>query len=376
MKFLKFVIVLLLIGAIATASYYLLDHYQVFAKKELTHINQGQAIPFEKDEDIYFFKDGFIITGSNPRYFDSRGRKINNPFSQDDLLDEEGALRIKLTAGNYICTELNNIYDTTTRPFKRVFDNSDNLNIWDMKDAETSILIIVEQGEKVLEPYALLKNSGLLLSYDGRGDAKYLEASIDKSSKGVSLLSLSLDSLIPISRVFNYANINEAYGAISIEDQIFFDIYRLDPYIILIGTDRIVCYNISGQQMWTVENPSKSSYQAVYKDNSLLLYFNESLSFEGQSANGIKIDRTGSISLLNMPVHLTSISSYKKGYVALEFGNTLILLDDKGGVKKRHKIDGLAKGLYISEYQEETFYIRGRDNTLEIYVNQRKDEQD
>jgi hypothetical protein len=62
--------------------------------------------------------------------------------------------------------------------------------------------------------------------------------------------------------------------------------------------------------------------------------------------------------------------------VALEFGNTLILLDDKGGVKKRHKIDGLAKDLYISEYQEETFYIRGRDNTLEIYVNQRKDEQD
>ncbi|HZK34321.1 MAG TPA: hypothetical protein VFD33_03290 [Bacillota bacterium] len=376
MRFVKFLLIVLLVAALATASYFLLDHFNLLNSKELTPLYMSQSIPFGKDEDIHFYKNGFIITGEGSRYYNGQGLKANNPFSQDDQMAGNDHISIKFAVGNYICTESDIIYDTTLVPFKPVFENTDNLSIYDMKEGQDFLVLLIEESENIVQPRVLINNTDFLLSYDGRGDSRYLSSSIYRDSKDLSILSISLDTPTPITRIFNYTNRNEAYGAITVEDQLLYDIYRIKSHVILIGTDTIICYNINGQKVWTVDNPSKASYEVVYSGGDLLLYFNDLVRQEDRGGNTIRVNGEGDFEFMDLPKYLSNINPYNNEYIAAELGNTLVFFDGRGQAKKRYRMEGLVRELYVSEYHEDMFYIKTQENTLAIYTNQRKDEQD
>ncbi len=375
MRFVKLLVIILVIAALGAVSYFMLGGRNKTQAYVLAQVSTARPVPFGEDEDIHFFSEGFIITGPQSRFYNYSGSEISKPFTHDDLLYENGGIDIALHTENYLITGSGHIYSTLSVPFKRIYDNPENHSIAGAREGADFLLILLARDEYDVEPYILVNGSSFLLSLDGRGNTKYAASAVTKGAKSLSLLCYSLDTPVPATRVFHYKNRNELFGVISEKDRLLYDIYMQEDYIILIGTNSIICYNIYGDRLWEVENTYKSSYESVYAEDGLLLYFQDSLISDSQSGNAILVSRAGQYKLLEFPSHLSSLTAHRTGFAGVEYGNTLVFIDENGKVRERHKLTKQVVNVCKSPYREDMFFARTADNTLAIYSYERKDEQ-
>ncbi|HOB19653.1 MAG TPA: hypothetical protein PK830_06285 [Candidatus Atribacteria bacterium] len=374
MRLVKLLVIILMITALGAASYFIISAKNKAHAYDLVQISTARPISFGEDQDIHFFSEGFIITGPQARFYNYSGNEMSKPFTHDDLLYENGEINIALHTENYLITKSGHIYSTASVPFKRIYDNPEGLVIAGAQEGADFLLLLLARDEYNVEPYILVNGSTFLLSLDGRGNTKYAASAVSKGAKSLSVLSYSLDTPVPATRVFQYRNRNELYGVITENDQLLYDIYRQEDSIILIGTDSIICYNIYGDRLWTVDNTYRSSYEYVYTRDSLLLYFKDSLSSGSQGGNAVLINNDGQYNLLELPARVNSLIAHGRGFAGVEYGNTLVIMDENGRIQENYRMTKQVVDLYKSPYMEDMFFAKTVDNTLAIYSYERKDE--
>ena len=371
----KNTVIVIFLLAVVACLYFVIPYIVNMKTPDLIAVSSDDPIPLSKDESIHFFKEGLIILNSPSRFYDWSGAEILPPFKQDDLVAEGGNIDITHHTSNHISTSSGRIYNTSTVPFTLVYENKD-INIWDMKEYADFLVLLVKNDELIIEPLILVQNSNFLISLDGMGNTRYISVANDRGTKDISLLTISIDSPVPVSRVFHYTNRNELYGVLTLENQLIHNIYRLKSNIVLIGINDILCYNKDGEQKWTIDNAANSSYDALQVDNGLLLYFPEMIQFGEIEGNTILVNNKGDYIIKAFPKYLTNLQVYNKGFVGLEYKNTLVFMNKQGNVTKKQRLPDQANSLVTTPYQPDNFYINTGDNTLQLYTTIREDDQE
>jgi len=367
----KFILTALFIIAIAAIYFLYPELLGFFTTKELKPVFSGNTISFNQNEDIHLFKDGWIICGAPSRFYQWNQADLNPPFTQDDLDIEGDEINIVARSENYIVTDNNRIYNTQSVPFEFVYENPDFI-IQDIKEYDDYlVLLIKEKEDDPVQPYVLVKGSDFLISFDGIGNAKYI--SMDAYRSDVSLLTLSLDSPVPITRVFHFKNRNELYGVISLENTFYYNVYRLKNTVILVGSKDILCYNVEGELKWSVSHDSEGVFEVLANNDGLLFYFPEKSQIGDIAGNALEINEQG-YSVKTFPKYLSSLSVYKSGYVALELRQNLVFLSKQGKTVRKQTLDAPADLIKYFTGKPDTLFVRTEDNVLQLYTSEKQEE--
>jgi len=357
--------------------YFIFPYLQNRTNPDLVPTFNADPINFTNEEELHFFPEGFIVCGdlgSPSRFYDWDGSDLLPPFKQDDLSAEGGTIDIIARTENHIATSSNRIYNTQTVPFNLIYENKD-IYIWDMKEMGDQLMLLIQDGDELaVKPFLLVQNSDFLISLDGTGDSKYISADSSASGKELSLLTMSIDAPVPFSRVFKYVNRNELYGVLSLEDQLIYNIYRLKSNIVLIGINDILCYNIDGKLLWSVDNNSNGLFHAIPKSNNLLLYFPELRRIGETNGNAILIKDNGNYSIEQYPKYLTLMQPYKDGYIGVEYRNTIVFVRKNGKVIKKQRLTDPINELVVNPFNPDSIYVRTDDNTLQHYTTDIQEE--
>lgn len=366
----KFFIALISIIAVA-AIYFLYPQIQSQLAPEFHQVFSAQPIPFTKQQDLHFFAEGWIVCGTPSKFYSWDQSEREPPFTQDDLLAENEEISIVAHTKNYIVTENNRIYDTQTIPFTLVY-HCDFGIIYDVKENEDFIVVILQEDEsKPAHPYILVKGSDFLISLDGMGNGNYISASIHKTD--ISFLSLSLDSPVPITRVFHYQNRNELYGVLSLENQFVYDIYRTRNNVILMGIKDILCYNVEGELQWSIPHESEGVFEVIIDENEMLFYFPEKSHIGENNGNVIIVDDKG-YSVKTFPKYLSNLNTYNSGYIATEFGKNLVYLSKNGRAIKRQHLNETVNWIKCDPVHPDNLFIRTDNQVLQLYTSDKQEE--
>ena len=356
---------------IAAAIFFIYTHYTDYNTTDIYPVFSENTIAFSKDEDLHFFSEGWIVCGKPSRFYYWDQSEMLPPFSQNDLSAENGSINIIAQSNNYIVTENNRIYSTDTVPFKLVYENHD-ARLWDIKEYSDYLMLMIREENDVVKPYVLVNGSNFLINMDGTGESKYI--SVDSYDKNVSLLTLSLNSPFPVTRVFHYINRNELYGVLTLENQFIYDILRLKNSIILIGINDILCYNIEGELQWSIKHETNGNFEVIPLSEEFLVYFPEKAKLDDKKGNALFIDSKG-YTIEMLPKYLTSIKALKNGFAALEYGNTLVFMNKSGKAVNRQKLQEPAAELYTCSFRPDNIYVRTRSNTLQLYTTHKQEEE-
>lgn len=331
----------------------------------------AQSIPFTQQEDLHFFDDGWIVCGSPSRFYNWDQVDQRPPFTQDDLTAENDEIDIIAHTRHYIATANNRIYNTQTVPFTLVYENKDRI-LCDLKEYDGFLILLIQEEESTISrPYVLMEGSDFLISLDGTGNANYV--SVDVHETDLSLLTLSLDSPVPITRVFHYTNRNELYGVLTLENQLLYHIYRMKNQVILIGIKDILCYNVEGELQWSVPHESEGVFEALPSEKALLLYFPEKSQLGESQGNVLVVDETG-YSIKAFPKYLSNLNVYQSGYVATESNQNLVFLSKSGKAIKKQTLQQPVDWIKYNSSRPGNLYVRTKDNVLRVYTSDKQEE--
>ncbi len=353
-----------------------MPHIRQMLHPDLIPASSGKPIAFSQEESLHFYKDGMILCGSPSRFYSWDGAEQKPPLEQEDISAEGEKISIVAHSKHYIVTPGNRIYNTQTVPFTKVYENKD-LSIWDIKEYHDFLLLLVKNKESVVEPLILAEGEDSLLPLDGMGDAKYLSADSptgDDGSKDLSLLTMSMDTPVPVSRIFHFINRNELFGVLSLEDQFIYNIYRLGNTIVLMGNRNILCYNVNGKRKWSIKNNYDGKFDAVHGKDGLLLYFPNSTDIEREKGNCLMVNNSGEYSVKNFPKYLSNLQPYQNGYLGLEYEKTLVSLSRRGEIRKKQNLKEPVNAIEINPYRSERLYVRTKSNTLQMYIPKKQEE--
>lgn len=336
-------------------------------QSEVYPVLSAEPIKMSGQEDLHFFSDGWIVCGSPSRFYNWDETSMAPPLSQEDLSAENDQIHITAHTDNYIVTVNNRIYNTETVPYTLVYENGD-FTIWDLKEYSDYILILRRDENEVAQPYILSKNSDFLISLDGIGEMQYVAA--DSYNKNLSLLTMSINSPVPISRIFHYVNRDELYGVLSIDNQLIYNIYRLENTIVLIGIKDLLCYNIEGDLIWSLPHDSEGQYEVVAENNALILYFPEKSKI-GEKLGNTVIINGDDYEVKVFPKYLSNIKAFKKGYLALESDHSIVFLNQQGKITRKQKLQTPVHWITFDTQQPETLFLRTKENILQLYTSEK-----
>ncbi|HHU48801.1 MAG TPA: hypothetical protein GXZ37_03690 [Clostridiales bacterium] len=366
----KMLLTAILIIAIA-AIYFLFPKIKGRLTPDFCPVLSDMSIPFTQQEDIRFFAEGWIVCGSPSRFYNWDQTERKPPFTQDDLTAENNEINIIAHTDNYIATANNRIYNTQTVPFTLVYENQGAM-IFDLKEYEDYLVLLLQEEDTTPAcPFILVKGSDFLISLDGTGNANYV--SVDAYGTDLSLLTLSLDSPVPITRVFHYKNRNELYGVLSLENEFIYEIYRMENTVILIGIKDILCYNVEGELQWSVPHESEGVFEVLPAGNELLFYFPEKSRIGENEGNVLVIDKEGYY-MKTFPKYLSELNIYRSGYAAAEFRQNLVFLDKKGEMIKKQRLQHPVSWMKFSPVNPEYLYVRTESNVLQLYTSDKQEE--
>lgn len=363
----KLILTTVLIITIASV-YLLVSNLQ--NQTEVYPVLSTDPININGQDDLHFFSDGWIVCGSPSRFYNWDETSMEPPLSQDDLSAENDQIHITAHTNNYILTDKNRIYNTETVPYTLVYENGD-FSIWDLKEYSEFLLILRMDEKEVIQPYILTKNSDFLISLDGIGEMQYVAA--DSHNKDLSLLTMSINSPVPISRIFHYENRDELYGVLSIDNQLIYNIYRLENTIVLIGIKDLLCYNMEGDLIWSQPHDSEGQYEVVTGNNSLLLYFPEKSKIGEKLGNAVIINGDD-YEVKVFPKYLSNILEYKKGYLALESDHSIVFLSQQGKITKKQKLQAPVHWITFDTKRPETLFVRTKENILQLYSSEKQED--
>ncbi len=359
-KLFIFIIAIIIIGLIAAAVY--IYNPTLFSKVQLTFSPQFNAVSISEDSLIHFYKEGIIVIDEAPLYYDWNGNEVEPTFLYED--PEDAPQKILLHTTDYILTDKGVIYNTSTVPFVKVYESTD-IKTLDIKDFGDFLLILTEDSQGVGRPYLLIKGSDFLLALDGLGSTNYLTSDCHLSSEGLSVLTLDVDSPVPVTRIFHYNHKNQPYGVLSLDDSFYYSISRLQKHIVLVGSSNISCYNIdsSGDPVWTIDK-SDMDFESIKTDDSLVMYLKGSLVENQKEGNTIFIDKEGNYIVKMLPKFLSSLKPFRKGFAGLEYDNTILVLDKHGRTVSKTRLDKSVRSILTTDYIPDTIFITTKDNQL------------
>lgn len=365
-KLILTVMVIIVIASVYFLYPIIMNHQTV----SLYPILSGEPITIGEDEELHFFSEGLIVCGSPSRFYYWDETSMQPPFNQDDLTAESNLINIIAHTENYIVTANNRIYDTQNVPFTLVYENDDH-NLWDIKEYSDFLLLLFLDENDIAQPFLLSKNSDFLINLDGTGDTVYISS--DSYGKGLSLLMMSINSSVPMTRVFHYENRNELYGVLTLEDQFIYNIYRLENRVILIGIKDILCYNMEGDLVWSLPHDSDGQFSAVVEKESLFLYFPEKSQLGESQGNALLIDEEG-YKVKTFPKYLSNIRAFEKGYLALESDHSIVILNSNGEVLKKQTLQDPIQQFEVNSQRPNTLFTLTKENVLQLYTSEKQEE--
>ncbi|MBM7583257.1 hypothetical protein JOD02_002138 [Caldicoprobacter guelmensis] len=330
----------------------------------------------EEGASVHFFKNGFAVSGTNTKFFTHDGKEMNLPFKPEDMVLVGDSPNIDKSTFRYVLINNKFIYDTATMPFKLVYTAGEGSEGFDMREMGDALLIILKTEDKLLRPFFIQKDNIYAVDLNGIENSHYLDVSYDPITRGFSILALATDTPYPSSRVFNFLNGNSPQGMLSLNDLLFYKIYRTQKTIILVGIHQITCYNIDGSIKWNINAPNTYLHEAVPLDKGWVLYFPKSR-FNG--ANALYVYSDGNREFLELPHELTNLQPYKdQQFIALDKNGNLVTINKSGNILKTFAFDIQPRRVYWSPYASNYLYVLSRDNMVYIYslnkADFRKDE--
>lgn len=364
-------VILTIFFMIAVAAiYFLYSILQNNRHPELYPVYSVQPIPMMQEEELHFFPEGLIVCGAPSRFYNLHGEEIPPPLTEDDLAAENHSINIVARTSRHIATANNRIYNTQTIPFTLIYENKE-ISIWDMKEYDDFLILLIKEGNMAAKPYVLPMDSDFLISFEGMGNANYISA--DAYGENISLLTVSLDSPVPITRVFHYANLNELYGVLTLENQMLYDIYRMKSKIILIGIEEVLCYNMEGELQWSVLHESGGRFETLSISDGLLIYFPEKAHLDKKEGNALFItEQNYKIELF--PKYLSNLIAYENGYLAMEFNESLVFLTEKGKAVRKLTLPEASDWLERNPDSPKNLYVRTKSNLIQLYTSEKQEE--
>jgi len=372
----KSFLLIMMIAVVSLVVYFAFFNTNWLAKPAFMLDDTFHSIQVGNDQEISPFSRGFIVTGKSPAYYDWSGIQMNPPYRQDDIREGNVVDNIIQATDNFILTDDSRIFKTSEIPFTLVYSNSE-AKIKNIREFGEYLLVDVLNAENIAEFYLLKADSDFLLSFDGTASTVMLDADCHLGSKSLSLLSVGIDTHIPVTRVFHYTKMQQPHGILTLEDVMMYKTHRLEDHIILVGNDTILCYNINGEKAWEIDKPGNASYDAIKTDSQLLMYFPEKEIGGNTGTNAVVINRSGGYKLLSLPKYVGNLKAFKSIYIGIEYNDTIIRIDRNGKILSRYRLPEGIKEYFPSNSKENSYFVLTEDNLLKLYTTDlRKDDDD
>ena len=356
----------LLVLTISIAMYLTMRH---MAQSTLQPLEDYPRINLQDGQGIHLSRFGWMRTGLNPLFYDWYGNNIEPDQSVQSVIS---------ATEHYFAADGGRIFGTKSLPFDLIYEN-DGLSIAGLYEFEGFLLVLARDidAEHPAKPYLLMEDSSFLLPLDGLGSTHFLSADAQMGSREFSLLAFSFDTPAVTSRIFHYDSFQRHHGLISLDAMLIVDLYRIQDYIILVGNDRVLCYNMNGILNWEIRLQKQLTPTVIKGADQVLLYYREPLSREDRDSNVIRIQGGSEPTLLDFPMNLSHMQLYKRGYMGIEYNHTLVFLDRQGRVTGRQPLEEAVRWAGWSEHQPELVFVITTDHTLKVYTTRlRKDEQE
>lgn len=333
-------------------------------------------IEAEQEAQIHFFKDGFAISGNDTKFYTYNGKEMSLPFKPEDIALVGSNPLINRSTSKYALINNKFVYDTTHIPFTLVYTVEEGNEVFEISETGDMLLIVLKVEDNLLKPVLFERDKIHAINLEGTGHSHYLDAAYDPVTNGLSLLALATDTPYPSVRVFNFINGSSPQGMLSLNDSVFYKIYRSQKSIVLVGIHQLICYNIDGSIKWSINAPNCYIHRCIPLGNDLLLYFPRTR-FNG--ANAVYIRNNGDKELMELPNGLTDIQPYKdQQLLAFDRNGNLLVIGKNGNTVRTYALDVYPAKLYWSSFAPDSFYVLSRDNMLHIYTlnkaDARKDE--
>lgn len=321
-----------------------------------------------KDERLFFYREGFAISGVSTQFYDGQGNATTPP-----LINEGELGSITAATSNYMLLNGKTVYKTSSVPFEELYSLNDSIVIG-MKEFEGYLLLSIQNQEGNIEPKLFhLKEKVLQELGDLRG-LYYIDAGYHEVKDSASILTLDLDAPFPSTKILHYNNKTSLYGVISVADQFSYRIFRLPSNVIVMGNHQLACYNIEGGMEWNLKDSNIHQNKIIEAESELFIYFKHALKDEdGESFNTAYIDRQGQLHKMKLPSAISAIKTYKKKFVALQHGKNVLIINKNGTIDKNHLIKDVAIDIYWNPYQPDLLYIINRDRQIQIYSTKQEE---
>lgn len=361
--------------AIAVVIY---KYYSINTAETMVHISH-EPILLNKGDKIHFFKEGFAISGSSTRFYRPNGTAMSSPIpEQADTIDQH---IINMSTPNFMLINGKSVYRTSSIPFEKLYELEDSSG-HGIKELGNYLIILIEDtlventtGVLVPKLYDLKQNA--ISDIKDIESLYYMDSAFDSESNCISILTLSLDSPFPSSKVFNYTNENgetALFSFISADKKSFFKILRIPYHIILVGSDEIICYNIDGTIQWSIENKKIKNCTILETNSGFMFYFPQPIdSNDGVFFNVLEINSDGTYNKLDFPENLYDLQPFENGFIGLRYGRNVLVLNRSGSIKQEYYVPEDIVSLYHSEYHRDYIYLVDRDNQLHIYSISKED---
>lgn len=339
------------------------------AQSTLQPVEGFPNIQLQPDQSIHLYAHGWILTGPSPRFYDWSGKQMEPAQNIQWVLS---------ATQHHFAADGGRIFSTKHLPFDLIYEN-DGLTITGLYEFDGSLLVLARgfDTDHPATPYLLMEGSSFLLPLDGLASTHFLSADAFPGSKEFSLLTISLDTPSVTSRVFHYDSFQRHHGLISLEGIFLYDIHRMQNNVVLVGNDRVLCYNMKGVLMWEHTLQKQLSPTVIRGTDYLLLYYREPIAQKDQDRNVIRFQNAEEPVLLSFHKHLSAVQHYKRGYMGIEYNHTLVFLDRQGRIMGRQPLEEAVLWAGWSAYQPDLVFVITKDHTMKAYTTRlRKDEQE
>ncbi|MCM8901664.1 hypothetical protein KVG29_10580 [Caldicoprobacter algeriensis] len=331
----------------------------------------NEPIQVEQKAHVHFFKSGFAVSGTNTKFYTYDGKEMSLPFKPEDIALVGNSPVINQSTSQHVLINNRFVYDTTHTPFKLAYTIEEGSEGFAIRELGDMLLVILKTQDNLLKPVLIEKGDIYTINLEGMDHSHYLDASYDPVTKGFSVLTLATDTPYPSTRVFNFINGNSPQGMLSLNDSMFYKIYRTQKNVVLVGIHQLICYNIDGSIKWSINAPNCYIHQYVHLGNDLLLYFPKA-SFN--RANTVYVHSNGEKELLELPYGLTDMQPYKdQQLIALNKNGDLVVIGKSGNTVRTYTLDVHPVKVYWSSFAPDRFYVLSRDNMLHIYALNKAD---
>lgn len=365
-KFLGFAIML-------AATFVIYKYYSINTAETISRVTH-EPIMLNKGDEIHFFKDGFAISGLSTRFFEPDGTAMLPPIpGQGDM---NSSHMINMSTSNYMLLDGRLIFKTSSMPFEKLYE-LDLPTGYGIKEFQDYVVILLQDETGILFPRLYDLNQNIIIDIKETESLYYMDSAFDLESNSLSILTLSLDTPFPSSKIFNYSSGGTTlFSVISLDKESYFKILRFPFHVILVGSHEIICYNIDGTLQWSIKNKHITNCYILESDDGYLFYFPQPIdNNDDVFFNVLKVNQDGTYNKLEFPKNLVDLQPYKNGFIGLRHGRNILLLNKKGSVLQEFYVTEDIISLYYSNYHKDYLYLLDRDNQLHIYSIKKEDSQ-